>query len=207
MYILDNHMHLRPDGENVKAVKKFCNEGGTHLVLAHIPYRDIQIIGEESYRQAFDRTLKMAERVRNETNAKVFVTVGPYPVDLVHMVERMPLKDAQDVMIKGMDLAADLVEKGSVIAMGEIGRPHFPVTEDILEASNEILIYGMERAKEMGCPVVLWIHMTRETPEAVNLARERGLTVLTGTCAVMYVKPGFSYHSIHKWINKLIGKY
>ena len=181
MYILDNHMHLRPEGENVEAVKKFCKAGGSHLVLAHIPYRDIQITGEESYGRAFNRTLKMAEKVRKETDAQVFVTVGPYPVDLVHMVERMPLRDAHDIMIRGMDLAAGLAEEGSIIAIGEIGRPHFPVPEDIGEASNEILRYGMERAKEVDCPVVL--HTESATPETfrelaemaddVGLSRDR----------------------------------
>jgi hypothetical protein len=53
----------------------------------------------------------------------------------------------------------------------------------------------------------VWIHMGRDTPGAIALAEEKGLTVLTGTCAVMYVKKGPSYHSIHKWINKMIGKY
>lgn len=53
----------------------------------------------------------------------------------------------------------------------------------------------------------LWIHMGRETPEAVALAEERGLNVLTGTCAVMYVKKPLSYHVIHKWINQLLGRF
>ena len=53
----------------------------------------------------------------------------------------------------------------------------------------------------------LWIHMNRDTPEAVALAKEKGMKVHTGTCAVMYVKQGFSYHSLHKWINQLLGKY
>jgi predicted CoA-binding protein len=53
----------------------------------------------------------------------------------------------------------------------------------------------------------VWIHMNRETPEALALARERGIKVHTGTCAVMYVTPGLSYHSLHKWINQLLGKY
>ncbi len=53
----------------------------------------------------------------------------------------------------------------------------------------------------------LWIHMNRDTPEALELARERKINVLTGTCAVMYVTPGPSYHSIHKWINRALGKY
>jgi hypothetical protein len=39
------------------------------------------------------------------------------------------------------------------------------------------------------------------------LAKERGLNVQTGTCAVMHLKPGVSYHSLHKWINQALGKY
>jgi TatD-related deoxyribonuclease len=163
MYILDNHMHLRPDGDNVEAVKKFCKAGGTHLILAHIPYRDIPIKGEGSYREAFARTLEMADKVRNETEAVVYVTVGPYPVDLVHMVENMSLEDAKEIMLKGMDLAAGLVEDGAVVAIGEIGRPHFPVTDEIVQASNEILKHGMHMAKEVGCAVVL--HTESATPE------------------------------------------
>jgi predicted CoA-binding protein len=53
----------------------------------------------------------------------------------------------------------------------------------------------------------VWIHMGRETPEALALARDKGMNARTGTCAVMYVKPEASYHSIHKWIMKLVGKY
>jgi len=40
-----------------------------------------------------------------------------------------------------------------------------------------------------------------------DLARARGLDVRTGTCAVMYVKLGLSYYSVHKWINRALGKY
>lgn len=53
----------------------------------------------------------------------------------------------------------------------------------------------------------VWIHMTRDTPEALALAKKRGLDVVSGTCAVMYVKRGFSYHAIHKWVNQLTGSY
>jgi len=53
----------------------------------------------------------------------------------------------------------------------------------------------------------LWIHMNRDTPEALALAQEKGMQVHTGTCAVMYVTQGFTYHSLHKWINQLLGKY
>ena len=49
--------------------------------------------------------------------------------------------------------------------------------------------------------------MGTESPEALALAEEKGLNARSGTCAVMYVTPGFTFHSIHKWIMKLIGKY
>ena len=53
----------------------------------------------------------------------------------------------------------------------------------------------------------VWIHMNRETPEALALAREKGMNVYTGSCAVMYVKQGFSYHTLHKWIDQMTGNY
>jgi predicted CoA-binding protein len=53
----------------------------------------------------------------------------------------------------------------------------------------------------------VWVHMNRDTPEAVELARQEALNMLTGTCAVMYLTQGFTYHSIHKWLNKALGKY
>jgi predicted CoA-binding protein len=53
----------------------------------------------------------------------------------------------------------------------------------------------------------VWIHMQRDTPEAIELARKKGINVRTGTCAVMYVTPGFSMHAIHRGIRKLMGNY
>jgi predicted CoA-binding protein len=76
----------------------------------------------------------------------------------------------------------------------------------VLEVPKGETLGLVRQAADAGIKNV-WIHAGRDTPEAVELAKKRGLNVLTGTCAVMYVKQGFSYHSIHKWLNKLIGKY
>ena len=64
----------------------------------------------------------------------------------------------------------------------------------------------VRKAADAGIQSV-WIHMGRDTPEAVELAKERGLELHTGTCAVMYVTQGFTYHSIHAWINRALGRY
>lgn len=81
-----------------------------------------------------------------------------------------------------------------------------PVAAAVLEVPPEETRDWVARAADAGIRHV-WIHMGRETPEALALAQERGLDVLTGTCAVMYVKPGFSYHTLHKWLNQATGRY
>lgn len=76
----------------------------------------------------------------------------------------------------------------------------------VLEVPREDARDWVARAADAGIRNV-WIHMQRETPEALRLAEERNLQVCSGTCAVMYVTPGFTYHSIHGWLRKLAGKY
>ncbi|MDJ0699100.1 MAG: CoA-binding protein [Woeseiaceae bacterium] len=76
----------------------------------------------------------------------------------------------------------------------------------VLEVPKEDTRDWVAKAADAGIKDV-WIHMGRETPEALTLAHDKGLNARTGTCAVMYVKQEPSYHSIHKWIAKLAGKY
>ena len=81
-----------------------------------------------------------------------------------------------------------------------------PVDAVVLEVPAEETASWVERAADAGVRDV-WIHMGRDTPDAIEIGRERGLDLHTGTCAVMYVTSGFSYHSLHKWLNKMAGKY
>lgn len=81
-----------------------------------------------------------------------------------------------------------------------------PVEAVVLEVPKEETADWIRRAAEAGVRDV-WIHMGRETPEALKLAEDAGINARHGTCAVMYVKPGFSYHALHRGIEKLRGTY
>jgi predicted CoA-binding protein len=83
-----------------------------------------------------------------------------------------------------------------------------PETVDavVLEVPKDEVREWVDRAADAGVRDV-WIHMGRETPEALALAEEKGMNVRSGTCAVMYLTPGFTFHSIHRWIMKVTGKY
>jgi predicted CoA-binding protein len=81
-----------------------------------------------------------------------------------------------------------------------------PVEAVVIEVPKDETRVWVERAARAGIKEV-WIHMMRDTPEAVALANERGLNLRTGTCAAMYVTPGLSYHCAHKWIQQIRGRY
>jgi len=167
--VLDNHVHLQPSGRNAEAVKDFLKAGGTHLIVSHMPYSETPVRSGEDFLKAYEVTLRMTELARS-AGAVAYCTLGPYPVQLLEMTEMMPLEKAVEVMKEGMDIAAQLVKEGKAIALGEIGRPHFPVSEEVMAASNDVLSYGMVLAKECSCPVV--IHAESATPASMkNLAQ------------------------------------
>ena len=176
--ILDNHIHLQERGQGVDAVKKFERAGGTHLILSHLPYHDLREWDEKGYEPIYERTIDLAERAMEKTSVEIFVTLGPYPVDLVDLKDKVGLKKGEEILKKGMDLAADYLDRYRVVALGEIGRPHFDVSEDLLQASNRIMRYGMELAYDAGCAVVL--HTESTTPqvckEIAEMADEIGLS-------------------------------
>ena len=163
MPILDDHMHLQSRGQNINAVKEFLRLGGTHLIMSHMPYSEMPLKNIDDFRAQYERSLSMVEKVRAETDAKIFLTVGPYPADLMRLEEQHPLARAEEIMMEAMELAAEWVREGKAIAIGEVGRPHFEVSPEEWEVSNRILIRGMELAKEAGCAIVL--HTEKATPK------------------------------------------
>ena len=176
MIIFDNHLHLRRDGRYLEAVKEFRDSGGTHFVLCQYPMPQM-VIQHKSYLPCYRETLQMAEEIRKELSVGVFVTVGPYPVDYIRLREHFSRDEVIELMKQGMDEAARLCQEQLCVGIGEIGRPHFPVDQQILEDSDVILRYGMEKAKEVGVPVVL--HTESTTPHQclllASMARSVGL--------------------------------
>ena len=150
--ILDSHAHLDFRGKNIEAVKEFEKAGGTHLILAHKPYSNIEAT---DHKKQFEMTLKLAKIARENTKIIVFVILAPHPAEFTHFLKSMSLKEAKEVMVKGINLAGKYIEKGDAIAFGEVGRPHYEVSDEIWKASNELLTHSMELAKDLGCAVVL----------------------------------------------------
>jgi len=176
LIIFDNHLHLRRDGRFLGAIKDFKKAGGTHIVLCQYPMPQI-VLKEKSYKSCYHQTIEMADEIRRNIDVGVFVTVGPYPVDYLTLIEKFDRYQVIEIMKKGMDEAAELCKDGRCIAIGEIGRPHFQVDETVIIDSNEILLYGMQKAKDINVPVVLHTESTtpRSCKEFVELGKKAGL--------------------------------
>jgi TatD-related deoxyribonuclease len=134
-----------------------------------------KVIQNRSYESVYAETLKMANEIQENIDVTVFVTVGPYPVDYIRLKEKFGKNHAIDIMKNGIDLAGQLCMEKKCVAIGEIGRPHFPVDDAILQESNEILIYGMQIAKEVDAAVV--IHSESTTKEQCKELAEMGKKV------------------------------
>src|SRR3989454_1740904 len=119
----------------------------------------------------------MADAVRAATHLQVFVALGPYPVEFIQLRETLGHESATDAMKHAIALAANDIRQGRAVAFGEIGRPHFPVGEDIIRACNDLVVYAMTQAKSLECAVVL--HTEDPTPttfaEFAGMAARAGL--------------------------------
>ena len=173
----DNHLHLSPSGRNIDALKEFKAAGGTGLTLVTLPYPEVMISDGTDFMRSFEITLSLAEKGREMTGLDINVSVGPYPVLLIPLAERFGLERAEKMMIRGMEDAASLVADGKANSLGEIGRPHFPVDDKrLMDASNRILLRGMELAHEVDCPVIIHCESEPYTDGSLaDMARQAGL--------------------------------
>ncbi len=174
--IYDNHLHMSPSGRNVEALKEFQAAGGTGLTLVTLPYKEVIIGKGEDFGESYRITYDLAAKAKEQTDLEINIAVGPYPVLLIPLAERFGLERAEEIMIEGMEIAAKDVSEGLACAIGEIGRPHFPVDKEIWDASNRILQRGMELAKELDVPVIIHCENDDDTDRSLaEIADKSGL--------------------------------
>jgi TatD-related deoxyribonuclease len=155
--ILDDHAHLQTIGTGSGAVRQFEKAGGTHLIISHASFAPRPIFTKDDWKKDYGFTTDICEEARRETGVKVYCVLGPYPGDLFDLQYNSDIKveKAFEIMKIGVEVAAELVKEQKAIGIGEVGRPHFPVDEQSMQMSNEILLSCMEKAKDLDCPVVI----------------------------------------------------
>ena len=151
--ITDGHLHLDRKGRCLNAAIDFENSGGTRLILVHKPNflklpEDIADVSN-----AYLDTISIADEVRASTNIQVQVILGPHPVVWSHQIESLGEKRATELHIQSVDLALEYFESGDCVGIGEIGRPHFPVSSEVWISANSMLEDILKRCSRKNAPV------------------------------------------------------
>ncbi|AEH06833.1 TatD family hydrolase [Methanothermococcus okinawensis] len=178
--ITDNHIHVDDiNGYGAEKVAKiFKNAGGKVMIVLNKPAFDGNL------KKPMDVLLKDIETInKNVDDVRAYGLVGAHPAELTVMVNNgIALNDAKNRMIDALNYAKELVEKNDyLVGIGEVGRPHYPVNDEIWEASNEILLYAMELAKDLDCAIQIHAESAsenqfkefRDMAKSVNLNPER----------------------------------
>jgi len=168
--ITDNHMHIDiVRGRGLVAVRDFRTAGGTHVFLVTLPSRHlgISVKKSEDYDLVFRMTMDIADKMTAE-GVKTFPVLGIHPVDILYLSEENGFEKAVEIMCGGFDLAASYVQKGAAVAL-KSGRPHFPVSDEIMNASNAVMHHAFCLAKDLKCAVQLHVEdMTADSLKSIS---------------------------------------
>ena len=154
--VTDNHIHVDPlNGEGpIDVANKFHRAGGNFMI---IPNKPTWTVNENStFQDAMELVIKYVECINKETDVKAFAVVGAHPAEFSRRVKAgMDIDAAELLMQNALKIAQKLVLEGKAVAIGEVGRPHYEVSPQELEAHNRLIIKAMELAKDAKCPVQL----------------------------------------------------
>lgn len=168
--ILDNHFHLNRRGLFLDAAQAFQRVGGTDIVLVHCPDFSAPPETLQGHHDAYADTVRMAEEVRQQVGLGVRVVLGPHPAAFAHQFQRWVENDGEagreravENYRHSIEAALHFVHEGQAHAIGEVGRPHWPVSEEIWSLSNMLLEETMHLAAQERIP--LQLHVEGESDE------------------------------------------
>ncbi len=159
----DNHFHCKPDGwKGLDAVREFMAAGGTSILHVRLPDYPATV---EAFRESCERHLAFSEIIREETGCKVWSAIGPYPLEPMKIADGEGWDEAMDFGRGCFDVAGEILADQRAHCLGEVGRAHFDVPADLQEHNNELLAYGMEKARDVDMPILL--HTEHAEPETM----------------------------------------
>lgn len=144
--ITDNHMHLDERGLYLEAVKQFERAGGGRIILVQKPSFPTDV---EGFISAFEDVIAVCKKAQQYVEC--YPVIGVHPAEFDRLLNR----GKKDVCYRVLDIIESYVEEKQVVAMGEFGRPHYPVSRKTYEESHTYMVEAIKRARDLDCPVQL----------------------------------------------------
>ncbi|MFO7966511.1 MAG: TatD family hydrolase [Archaeoglobaceae archaeon] len=175
MIITDNHMHLY-NHLKFEALKHFKRVGGTHVFLVSLTTTcyNIDPVKGEDFIPVFDSHINMVKNANDIVTA--YPILGVHPAEITILGDKIGYEAAANIMKDALSIAGRYVEEGEAVAIKN-GRPHYTVSPEIWELSNEVLQHAFEVAKDVDCPVQIHTESYSEEgmKEIADIAKKAGL--------------------------------
>ncbi len=205
--VVDNHMHLSPDSD-LSAVEEFSDRGGTHLLVVNLPSWNYGIKPTEpsDYDDVFRKHLEVTDRASDILPGEAYPVLGVHPVEINDLADKSSVEEAKELMKNGLEKAAEYIQRDKAVSL-KSGRPHFDVSQDIWNASNEVMRHCFSIAEKIDCAVQLHTEKTNDTSDIASMANEEGMD--TKKVVKHYAEPGIeeitqSVLSKEKWIKRAL---
>jgi len=145
------------------AVADFSSSGGTGIMLVHKPSFSCSLPADlEGYREAYSDTISMADEVRTEFGLGVGVVLGPHPVAWEKQIPELGIEASSELHLEAVSLALEYIDSGHAHCLGEVGRPHYPVEEEIWTRANDLLLEILSMASSSGTSAQLHVEENGE---------------------------------------------
>ncbi len=157
----DAHCHTNPvKGLGAKRVaRKFRDVGGWFIALIGLPpyHYGIEDAGLEAHLRAYRIVVEEARRVR-ETGLETCVLVGFHPAEVDELFRRgWSLRDVVELGYRLVDEIARMHKEGLVDGIGEVGRQHYSTAPTRIVASELVMLYALEVARDYG--MIVHLHL------------------------------------------------
>jgi len=156
--------------------------------LVHCPDFSSPPTHIDEHRSTYADTIAMADEVRDHHGLNVRVVLGPHPAAFAHQFIQWIEEDKEGGAERAcenyrdsIDAALEFLHEGKAHAIGEVGRPHWPVSDEIWNLSNMLLEETMAMAAKEN--IALQLHVEGELDstyrdlskmaEKVNLSKHK----------------------------------
>ena len=160
--ILDNHFHLDKSGRYLDAALDFKRAGGTDLVLVHKPDFNNLPLNKDQIRSSYEGTIQIANSVRIEHELNVRVVLGPHPAAWFHQSAELGHEMAGELHLSSVEMAIEFCDEQLAVGVGEVGRPHWDVGDEVMQNADELLIEILGMCKVANVPVQLHLDANGE---------------------------------------------
>jgi len=170
VYVSDNHLHVNPiKGLGPREVaRRFRREGGGLCVLVSLLTWSLGLPPCElsSFEKLYRLTVE-ARRLMMEEGVVTICMLGIHPAEIQKMIEReWSIDRIIEFVDNCMKIVKEHIDREEAHGIGEVGRPHWPVSERDWEIHERVLERCLEHARDLDVPVHL--HLERRSMETVE---------------------------------------